>query len=224
MLKRLLAITALLLTFVASSTGQDLKSGPQADEVLPGSFQPLNINGTYAGRNHCLVCENRLNPVALVFVKAQAEGVDPEVKKLLEALDKVADEHFLYTGMASFVVFLTPDANTGATEEPGGDPVKIIPKTVKHEKLVASLTEFAKPFKRLIVTCYPTENVATKYKLADKAEVTVVEYARLRVFSSFGFTEGKLKQEGIDKVLEGVDSMLDRLKKGEELKKGDKEK
>ena len=222
MLYRFFALTALLLA-AGISAGQDLKSGPQVDEMLPGSFQPLNLNGNYAGRYHCLVCENRLNPVAVVFVKAQAEGIDPEVKKLLEALDKVCDEHYLDTGLASFVVFMTPDAQSGVTEEPGREPVKIIPEAIKREKLVKNLTDFSKPFKRLIVTCMPAENVAGKYKLANKAEVTIIEYARHRVFANFAFAEGQLKQDGVDKAIQSIDAMLDHLKKGPKLK-ADKEK
>ncbi len=217
MLYRFFAL-AVLLVAAGISAGQDLKSGPQVDEMLPGSFQALNVNGTSAGRYHCLVCENRLNPVAMVFVKAQAEGIDAEVKKLLEALDKVCDEHYLDTGMASFVVFMTPDAQSGVTEEPGREAVKIIPEAIKREKLVKNLTDFSKSFKRLVVTCLPAENVAGKYKLASKAEVTVIEYARHRVFANFAFAEGQLKQDGVDKVIQGADAMLDHLKKGPLLK------
>ena len=217
MLHRFFALTTLLLA-AGLSIGQDLKSVPQVDEMLPGSFQPLNINGAFAGRYHCLVCENRLNPVAMIFVKAQAEGVDPEVKKLLEAVDKVCDEHYGDTGMASFVVFLTPDAQSGVTEEPGREAVKIIPEAMKREKLVKNLTDFSKSFKRLVVTCLPAENVAGKYKLSNKADVTVIAYARHRVFANFAFAEGQLKQDGVDRVIQSVDAMLDHLKKGPKLK------
>jgi hypothetical protein len=212
-MQRCFALTFLFLA-IGISAGQDLKSGPQIDEMLPGSFQPLNLNGAFAGRYHCLVCENRLNPVAMVFVKSKDEGIDPEVKKLLEALDKVCDEHFLDTGLASFVVFLTPDAQSGVTEEPGAEPVKIIPEAIKREKLVKALTDYAKSFKRLGVTCSPSEKLAEKYKLSEKAEVTVVTYARHRVFANFAFAEGQLKQDGVDRVIQGVDAMLDHLKKG----------
>jgi hypothetical protein len=217
MLKRFFAVTVLFLaavcTWPAASEAQDLKSGPQAGEIIPGAFQPLNLNGPFVDRNHCLVCEYRLNPVALVFVRAQPEGIDPAVKKLLEALDQVANEHYLDTGMASFVVFLTPQARSGATEAAAGDPKAIIEEAIGREKLIKNLSDFAKSFKRVIVTCYPAENVAPKYRLADKAEVTVLVYARHRVFANFAFAEGQLKQDGVDKVVQGVEAMLERLKK-----------
>ena len=62
------------------------------------------------------------------------------------------------------------------------------------------------------MTCSPVEGLAQQYRLADQAEITVVVYARQRVFSSFAFAEGQLRTEGIDNVLKGVDAMLERLK------------
>jgi hypothetical protein len=221
MYKRLFALAVLILLASAlhpAIHAQELKSGPKADEMLPGAFQALNLNGAFSGRHHCLVCENRLNPVAMVFVRAQAGGVDLEVKKLLEALDKVAEEHYFDTGLASFVVFLSPHARDGTTEGTAGDPANIIQETVDHEKLVNNLTEFAKPFKRLIVTCYPAANIAKKYSLADKAEVTVILYARHRVYRSDAFAEGQLKQDDVDNVQKGIDAMLDHLKKAPPVK------
>jgi hypothetical protein len=202
-------------------TNQELKSGPQPDETLPGSFQPLNVNGPFAGRYHSLVTEYRLNPVALVFLRAPAEGIDPEVQKLLEGLDKVAEARHLETGLETFVVFLTPQARSAATEDAkdnkgNADQAKrFVDDTVNREKLVNSLKEFSAGFKRLVVTCSPVESVAQQYGLGERAEVTAVVYARHRVYSSFAFAEGQLRSEGIDNVLKGVDAMLDRLKKGQ---------
>jgi hypothetical protein len=211
------ALTAVAGT--AANQGQAIKSGPQADETLPGAFQPLNINGAFAGRHHCLVTEFRLNPVALVFVRAQPDGVDPEVKKLLDALDKAADERHADTGLEAVAVFLTPLARSAATEDPKdlkGDPAQakaLVDEAINREKLLSSLKEVATSFKRLIVACGPPESVAQQYRLADRADVTVVLYARHRVFANFAFAEGQLKQEGIDNVLKSVDKMLARGKR-----------
>jgi hypothetical protein len=155
--------------------------------------------------------------VALVFARAQPEGIDSEVKKLLEAVDKMSDERHGDTGLESFVVFLTPQARSGATE--GGKDIKdksafaksLLDETVNREKLVNSLKEFSQSFKRLIVTCSPAESVAEQYHLADKADVTVVLYARHRVFFNFAFAEGQLNQKGIDSVVGSIDKMLGHL-------------
>jgi len=199
---------------------EPLKSGPQPDSVLPGSFQPFNINGPFAGRQHCLVTEFRLNPVALVFVRTQPDSIDPEVKKLLEALGKLADDRHDDTGLESFVVFLAPQARSGATEDAkGNDPVGLAKgvavETVEREKMVNFLkaeTE-GKAFKRLIVTCAPPDKIAQQYKLADNAEVTVVLYWKHAVVSSIGFAGGQLNQERIAGVEKGVEAMLGLMKK-----------
>jgi hypothetical protein len=222
MLPRFAAVTLLVLAASLAlnpAAAQQLQSGPKADENLPGSFQTLNLNGAFADRFHCLVCEFRLNPVALVFVRSQQDAVDPEVKKLLEALDKVADERHGDTGFDTFVVFLTPQSRSGATEEKFADPETAIQEAVNREKLLSGLREFAKPFKRLIVTATPVESVAAKYHLADKAEVTVLVYANLRVYANLAFAQDQLKQDGIDAVLKAVDTTFDRLKKAPALAK-----
>ena len=84
-------------------------------------------------------------------------------------------------------------------------------------ELKRSLDDF-----RLVVACFPDESIDAKYKLDKKAAVTVLLYARHRVFSNYAFGEGQLKQEGIDKIAQGVDGMLERLKKGPLQFKDDK--
>ncbi len=213
MSRAFLAVTlsAAVLT-LPSSQATGLKSGPQADEILPGAFQPLNINGPFAGRQHCLVTQFRLNPVAVAFVRTQSKEIDPEVKKLLTALDQAAADKHADTGLDSFVVFLSADAKSGVTEAKV-EPKAILAEAKHREDLVNGLKEFAKPFKRLVVTCAPAEAIASQYRLADAAEVTVVVYASHHVFANFAFGRDQLKQEGIDQVLKGVDDLLDRLKK-----------
>src|SRR5262249_44726250 len=216
MFKRIFAVAVLAVAgqwALSDYQAGGLKSGAQVGEKVAGGVQADNGNRQLARPQHCLVCEFRLNPVALVFVRAAADGVDPEVKKLVENLDRLVAEHHDDTGLESFVVFLTPKARSGVTEERSGDPKNIIDETANREKLIRNLEEFAKPIKRLVVTCYPAENIADRYKLDNKAEVTVLLYARHRVFSNYAFAEGQLNQEAIDKIGQGVESMLERLKK-----------
>jgi hypothetical protein len=224
MLRRLAAV-ALFACVLPVLDAQDVKSGPQADEAMPGSFQPLNINGPFADRYHCLITEFRLNPGICVFVRARKDSpdaeIDPEVKKLLEAVDKKLQEEFEDTGLQSVVVFLSDFARAAATEDRDGDPKALVKETANREKLVNHLREFAKSFKRLIVATMPEDNIRKKgkadptvdYRLDDKAEVTVLVYARHRVYSNFAFAEGKLNEAGVTGILKGVDDMLARLKK-----------
>ncbi len=225
MWQRLFAATTLglaaLVAWPALAPGQQIKSGPQVDETMPGAIQALNVTGPFAGRYHCLVCEYRLYPVALVFVKARPDGITPEVKKLLEALDAAAVEHHDNTGMEAFLVYVTPLARSGATVDKTDNPEDAIPETAKREKLVAELGEFGKSFKRLVVTTIPPENIKDKYKLDDSAEVTVILYARHRVYNNYAFAEDTLKQADTDRILQGVTALLDRLRTGPPEAKGD---
>jgi hypothetical protein len=180
---------------------QDVKSGPQKGDPLPGSFQPLNINGEFKQRNHCLVCQFRINPVALVFVRQQGTSVDPEVKKLLDTLEQVSKANFADYGMSSFVVFLTPAARSSVTEGKGGKDTDLI-------------EEAAAGYKSVIWTVYPADAIASKYRLSDKADVTVILYVRHLVRDTYAFGEGQLKDAGVEKVRQGIDDMLEALKKG----------
>jgi hypothetical protein len=210
----IVATLAALLCAASFVTAQGITSGPQPDETLPGSFQALNINGPFAGRYHSLVTEFRLKPVAMVFVRAQPEGVDPEVKKLLQTLDTLAEERNAESGLESCAIFLSPLVRNIAIEGSKANPKALVGETVNSERFISTLKELSKPFKRLIVASCSPDPVAKQYRLADRAEVTVIVYAEHRVFSGFGFAESQLKQEGIDGVVKGVEAMLDRLKKG----------
>jgi hypothetical protein len=203
-----LCVAALLLSH--HSGAQEIKSGPKRDELLPASFQPLNLNGEFKDRHHCLVCQFRINPVALVFVKQSGTKVDPELKKLLDALETQVKEHFDDTGFSSFVVFVTPDAKSSVSEGKG-DQEGLVKEATQREKLYVTLKEQAAKHTKVIWTMHPAESLA-KYNL--KAEVTVLLYARHRVMHNFTFGEGQLKDEGIAQVRKGIDDMLERVAKG----------
>lgn len=47
-----LAVTLLVGSVLAADA---LKSGPQPGEMVPGPFNPLNVNGSDAGTKRCLV-------------------------------------------------------------------------------------------------------------------------------------------------------------------------
>jgi len=45
-----------VMLLVGSVIGaDDLKSGPQVGEKIPGAFNPLNVTGSDAGQKRCLV-------------------------------------------------------------------------------------------------------------------------------------------------------------------------
>ncbi len=49
------ASLAAALLLGSSLLAAELKSGPQVDQMIPGPFNPLNINGAMAGKKFCQV-------------------------------------------------------------------------------------------------------------------------------------------------------------------------
>ena len=46
---------AIVLLIGSAMAAENLKSGPQAGDKIPGPFHPMNITGAFAGQKQCLV-------------------------------------------------------------------------------------------------------------------------------------------------------------------------
>jgi hypothetical protein len=173
-----LGLAAALLTSLAVAEDiKAIKSGPQVGEELAGPFHPTNINGSAAGKKHCLYCENGANPVAMIF----ARELTPELKKLITKLDQCTDKNS-DCKMGSFVVFLSDS-----------------------ESLNKSLESFAKDadLKKVVLA---VDNPAGPkgYEVAKDADVTVVLYKNRNVKANFAYGKGGLNDKAIDSILESV--------------------
>ena len=49
------AAVAIVLLIGSAMAAENLKSGPQAGDKIPGPFHPMNITGAFAGQKQCLV-------------------------------------------------------------------------------------------------------------------------------------------------------------------------
>src|SRR5688572_26634353 len=78
------------------------KSGLQPGDKITTIFEPVNVTGEHAGEPYCLICENGLAPVAMLF----ARELDEPLLKLISKLD-AATEQNRKQQMGSFVVFLS---------------------------------------------------------------------------------------------------------------------
>ena len=232
--------TIMGVTFLASlgilgAHQEEFQSGPQEGKNLPGSFQPYNLNGRKGrDRLHCLVCEFQLNPVVLVFVR---EGKQKEHKILTELVKKIEAKVKKYRKtnfLSSFVVFLTPDAKSSATEAKIVNPDKLIEESQNRQKLEERLH---KQFGEIMGPQFPdslailigepsfdwvNEQVADRhpvvvtymadgpkdYKVSPLPGVTVVLYQKLKVEKVYAFPEGKFNEEAVAQVLTGVDVMI----------------
>jgi hypothetical protein len=192
---------------VAGEAG--LKSGPQPGAVLPGPFDALNINGKIAeGRQHCLVCQNALNPAVLVFAREPAEGKDKALTDLMKRLDEAIAKHGDHN-LGGFVVFLSPYARSSVTgdDETRSDTTDLLDEATKRSELVARLKTRAEPLKHVILAAY-TSKGPKGYNINTKADVTVVFYNRLKVAANWAFEEGKMNDADIDAIVKKVDETM----------------
>jgi hypothetical protein len=68
-----------------STASGEFASGPPVGAKLPGTFEPLNINGPDAGTEQCVVCKYLNNPVVMVFARQPGPAAAELVRKLEEA-------------------------------------------------------------------------------------------------------------------------------------------
>lgn len=173
------AVAAIVLSLPLFA--EELKSGPQAGEKVPGPFHPLNVTGEHKGEKFCLFCTNGDNPVAMVFARENSDALAKLVKKIDEATVKNKAKE-----MGSFVVFLS-DAD--------GLDKKLAEMATKEkiEKTVLSIDNPAGP---------------SKYKVAADADVTVVLYVDRKVVANHAFKKGALKEADIEKVIADVSKIV----------------
>ena len=173
-MSKLIGVGLIFGILTLSARADELKSGPQVGDKLPGAFHPLNLTGPKAGKKNCLVCRNGPNPVAMIF----AREIDPTLSALIKKIDR-ATANNQKCEMGSFVVFCTPD-----------------------EELEKQITDFAK--KESIEHCIlATDNSAGPrgYKIAKDAHITVVLYVNREIKVNFAFKKDELKAADIDKIL-----------------------
>jgi len=163
------------------SAGDGLKSGLQPGEMIPSAFHPLNVTGPHAGKMHCLVCENGLNPVAMIF----AREVDEPLVRLLVKIDVATAKHRA-RDMGSFVVFLSND-----------------------EKLDQHLQGIAKKnaFKNIVLSIDDPAGLED-YKVVKGADVTVVLYNKHVVRANHAFKKGELTDKAIERIIADLPKIL----------------
>jgi hypothetical protein len=189
-----------------------LKSGPQAGQLVPGSFAPFNLNGPIGkGRYHCLVCDYKLNPVVMVFARERADGKDKTVSDLLQRLDQaLAKDQEGY--LKSFVVYLSPAAASSVTDAKITDPDRLVAEAAARDALLDRLAARATKLKHVVVSTYPAAG-PRGYNLNPKAEVTVILYVKHKVTNNFAFGEGALNEKGIDEILQAVDTLSGKVRR-----------
>jgi hypothetical protein len=159
----------------------ELRSGPQVGDEVPGSFRPLNVNGPAAGERSCLYCRHGLNPVAMVFAKRPTAAVE----ELVRRLDAAAAEHAA-AKLGAFAVFL------GNRE--------------RLEKELSALDDRLKLRHLVLAVDAPTG--PEKYAVSGEAEVTVVLYVGGTVRANHAFRKGEFDEKAVARVLADLPKVL----------------
>jgi hypothetical protein len=176
----LASLFAVALVSGLALAADDIKSGPQAKQKVPGPFHPLNINGAKAGEKNCLFCENGMKPVAMIF----ARETSPALTRLIKEVDAATAQ----SGgkMGSFVVFLSD--GEGMEQK-----LKDLAKEADLKKCVLSLDNPAGP---------------ANYKVARDADVTVVLYNQRVVEANHAFKKGGLTEKDVPAIMKDVAALV----------------
>jgi hypothetical protein len=177
----LTVLTASLFMGQAVAAEGALKSGLQPGEKITHIFEPLNVTGEHAGEPYCLICENGLSPVAMIF----AREVSEPLLNLLSRLD-AATAHHRQEQMGSFVVFLSDEA--GLKEK--------LQRTAKERGL------------KQIVLAIDAPAGPDGFAVAKDADVTVVLYNEHLVMANHAFRKGELTGAASEKILADLPKIL----------------
>jgi hypothetical protein len=170
-----------LLVADSASAQMPLRSGPQPKDEILTAFRPLNINGEFANEQHCLVCENGLNPCVMIF----ARDLSDSLVKLVARLEAATETHRKQT-LGAFVVFL----------KDGEAFRKSLEGVVKTHKLKNTILSIEEPAQ------------VDDYKIAKDADVTVVLYTNSVVQVNHAFKRGELSDRSIDAILADLPKIL----------------
>lgn len=179
----LILALATCAVFSPASVGgaEPCKSGLQPGDKITTIFEPLNVTGEHAGEPYCLICENGLAPVAMLF----ARELDEPLLKLISKLD-AATARNRKEQMGSFVVFLSE--REGLQKE-----LAAVAKKAKLQHTVLSIDKPAGP---------------EGFNISPDAALTVVLYREHDVKANHAFRPGELTEAAGEKVLADLGKIL----------------
>jgi hypothetical protein len=171
------------LATVQIAGAADVKSGLQVDDY-PAAFNVTDITGPSAGEKLCYRCQYGARPVVSIFVRK----MDENTAKLVKELDAIVAKNSEDKKMAAFVTVLTddPDAQEAALKKAAKD------QGIKHTPL----------------TVFENAVGPAKYKINEKANVTVMMWVDSNVKVNHAFAEGELNADAISKVVKDTDKIL----------------
>jgi hypothetical protein len=155
----------------AQTEGKGGTRGLQVGKDLPGPFHPYNATGPYARKFHCLVTQQALDPLVLVFVR-ELDGAD-KLKDLVTALENAVAKN-PNARLLCGVVFLTDKLPEVVGESDAVDD--------QREALEKQLQDLANGWMlKHVVLCLDSVKDVDRYELKEDMAVTVVLANRARV-------------------------------------------
>jgi len=184
MRRAFLAVAAACLLSATSTQAGDLKSGLQVGDY-PGAFNVTDITGPSAGEKLCYRCRYGARPVVSIF----ARKMDDNVVKLVSEVNAVVQKNADDKKMAGFVTLLTEDPDAAEAEL----------KKVAEEKQI----------KAVPLTVFENNIGPSKYKIDEKAEVTVMMWVDSDVKVNHAFAPGELTSEALAQIVKDTQKILE---------------
>jgi len=166
-----------------TGSGMPLQSGPETGATIH-SFFVRAVTGPHRNRSVCYVCRYGPRPVVAVFM----QDVDPDLPKLLKAIDGFVDENRV-AGLRSFGVLVTDDS---------ASVVPILQTMAFDEQIRMPLTA-------------STTTIAGQeaMHLNEKAATTVVLYRNVRAVSTLAFSKGGIDDDAVETTLRQLKSLIE---------------
>jgi len=184
-MRNLIAFCSMGLVLASASlvNGGDLKSGLQVDDY-PAAFNVTDITGPSAGEKLCYRCQYGARPVVSIFVRK----MDENTAKLVKEVDAIVAKNSEDKKMAAFVTVLSddPDAQEAALK-----------KFAEEQKI-----------KKTPLTVFENATGPAKYKINEKASVTVMMWVDSNVKVNYAFEDGELNADAIAKVVKDTEKIL----------------
>ncbi len=164
-----------------------LQSGPEVGATIH-SFFVRAVTGPHRNRSVCYVCRYGTRPVVAVFM----QEVDPDLPKLLKAIDGFVDDNRV-AGLRSFGVLVTDDS------------ASVVPtlQTMAFDERI-----------RMPLTASTTTIASSdSLRLNEKAATTIVLYHKVKAVSSLAFSRGSIDDAAIAETLRQLKSLIETSKR-----------
>lgn len=182
-MRKFVAFCMMALAATQFVVAADIKSGLQVDDY-PAAFNVTDITGPSAGEKLCYRCQYGARPVVSIFVRQ----MDENTARLVKEVDAIVAKNSEDKKMAAFVTVLSddPDAQEVALKKTAED------QKIKHTPL----------------TVFENAVGPAKYKINEKANVTVMMWVDSNVKVNYAFADGELTAEAISKVVKDTEKIL----------------